>query len=86
MRGLGRTYAPSRGAYTPRLWPLALVSSVPATLVPLLTHPPAALALVAGVLVGFGVVHVRYAIWKRRHPSVSFDEYTRRQREMAPWN
>jgi hypothetical protein len=39
-----------------------------------------------GLAVGFIVPGVRFAIWKRRHPIITPEDYLDAQRKAAPWN
>ena len=85
-----RIYAHHRRAWTPRLWPLLLVSAALCLALTTWLRPSAVGAFAIGVglalLIGVG----RWELWKWRHPIISTDEYItdylQRQREHARWN
>ena len=86
-----------RQAYTPRAWPM-LGGTFVVNLVWIYlflrafdAHWTAILACtIAAVVLGVGVVQLRWTIWRRRHPVISMDEYIekviRPRQEAAPWN
>lgn len=93
-----REWMDHRQAYFPRIWPWlapgALVAGGIAALVVealdlnLWIGTLAGMAI--GVLVGWGGVRLRLAVWRRRHPELSIEEYAQRLRaqmaETARWN
>jgi hypothetical protein len=89
-----RRYAPHRRAYWPSPWPTALPAGLLAGVLAWLVQARSVLgalgiALAAAVL-GAVVMQVRIAIWRRRHPVISAQEYAHdlieSQRRAAPWN
>jgi len=84
---MSRKYMSHRKAYAPRLWPMAVASAavigVATWLVPI-TNPWVGIGL--GVLAGFVFGHLRWVIWRKRHPVISTDEYINEMRRNAPWN
>jgi hypothetical protein len=86
---VSRYWSPVRQAYAPRLWPQVLVTT-PLALV--LGYVCAgviggwlgfALLVVGSCLLGFGSARARWAIWRRRHPELPPEVWTR---ELARWN
>lgn len=85
-----RYYAPHRRAWTPSLWPPAIVSGVTVLAFTTLSHPGILPAIVLGVVLGFTTGWMRWALWRRRHPIIPLDEYItdliNEQRRSARWN
>ena len=85
-----RMYASHRRAWTPRMWPIALVDA----LVVVAANAVVSLSIIGAVVLGVGVGaasgHARWALWRRRHPIISVDEYItdllNEQRRHARWN
>ena len=85
-----RMYASHRRAWTPRLAPMVVATSAFVFALDLLLSP----GVIAAVVIGFGVAvvvgNLRWAIWRRRHPVISVDEYVtdlvRERRRNARWN
>jgi hypothetical protein len=81
-----RFYASHRRAWTPRFWPIALLSTV--VVVGTLTFasltPPEGIALgfATGVVVGVG----RWELWKLMHPVITPAEYISDLRRNAHLN
>ena len=86
MRPRTRFWSDMRQAYTPRLWPSALIACPLSFLLAWLLEPPL-WALVAGaVALGVAVGQFQWWLWRRRHPLITADQYLERMRRMARWN
>ena len=88
---IGRTYVPHRRAYTPSLWPPVLVSTgIMIGVVSLFRRPNVFVIVGVALVLSFVTGWMRWAIWRRRHPCLSADEYAhewaRRMRDSARWN
>jgi hypothetical protein len=66
------------------MWLVTVAIVVPVTLF-VLPRNVLAVAGVAGI-VGAGVPTIRLAVWHRRHPRISPEEWRRGMAERAPWN
>jgi hypothetical protein len=77
---------PHRQAYFPRLWPCIAVGLVLAPLGALALDLNSYVAGVFGGLLGLGLMTGRIAIWKRRHPVISIEDWLRARREASRWN
>lgn len=88
--GWQRRCLPSRRAYFPRFWPIALAGAVPTWLLCAGLHFPPLFSALTGALVGDLICVVRMSIWKRRHPVIPTHEQVKdlmdAKREAAPWN
>lgn len=82
-----RRYAPHRRAYYPRVWPVAVPTALSAAGLGFVAGPTGAIwtAIVAGAF-GAVVVSGRWAVWRRRHPVISAQEYVDDMRRAAPLN
>lgn len=88
---IGRVYVPLRRAYTPSLWPPAIVTAgVMFVVVQVYARPNPFVILVVAIVLGCTTGWMRWAIWRRRHPCLSAEEYAqewaRRMRDSAKWN
>lgn len=82
----GRIYMRSRRAWTPRLWPTAVVSGTFVFVLNLWLRPT--VIEVIGIAVGVAVVVGvgRWEVWKWRHPAMTPAEYIDLRRRNARWN
>jgi hypothetical protein len=80
-----RQYLRSRRAYTPRLWPFALL---PVALALVLTYIGVRgwVGVVVDFALGLGFAQLRWMIWRRRHPLITTEQWLDEQRRAAPWN
>lgn len=81
-----RFYMRSRRAWTPRLWPVAVVSGASVLALTLWLAPTGIEAFGIGVGVAFLVGVGRWEIWKLRHPAMTPAEYIDLRRRNARWN
>ena len=85
---------PHRRARFPSIWPIALPVGLVTGASTWLMHADTILGALAAALgaglVGVGAMQVRVALWRRRHPVISPEEYAHdwlaAQRRAAPWN
>jgi hypothetical protein len=80
---LKRRYLPARQAYAPRMWPLTVLAGLSVGLLTLTLNPPAWVVVALAVTIGGGAPFIRVALWKRRHPLISPEDYLQRQRDGA---
>jgi hypothetical protein len=93
-----REWMDHRQAYVPRLWPMALAGVFVALAWGAIVYALALRSPMLGFLIGFGgggllgwgLMQLRWKIWRRRHPELSTEEHmaliSRRNTEAAPWN
>ena len=86
MNVFTRTYMPHRRAYTPRLWPSMIVTTVMVVVLVSLKHAGPVLSAFFGVALGWTYSSVRWRLWRKRHPIISAREYLDDIRESARWN
>ena len=83
---MGRRYASHRRAWTPRFWPIAILTAAIVIgvqwLVALNVWESVALALLAGYGVGFA----RWRLWMWLHPIITPAQYVEDLRQAARWN
>jgi hypothetical protein len=86
VRAPRRFYAAHRRAYTPRLWPMLLGTTLLVAAIAVATNPTVleAIAIGAGVALVVGVG--RWELWKRRHPVITPAQYITDLRRNAHWN
>lgn len=77
-----RRYFRYRQAYTPRIWPVMVPTLAFITVVILVTDLPTIPQMLGAGLLGAGVTQLRWYVWRRRHPVVSYEEIARRSAEM----
>jgi hypothetical protein len=82
----GRRYMRHRRAYTPRCAPPVVLAVVLAELAIHVLGTGVLASVAICVVCGFGVVQVRWATWRWRHPIISHDQYVSDLRRAAPWN
>ena len=82
----GRIYASHRRAWTPRFWPLALLSAAVIFTTTMLVSLTLLEAIALGVGVGGSVGFGRWELWKWRHPMISPAEYITDLQRAARWN
>jgi hypothetical protein len=81
-----RMYAPHRRAWTPRIWPVALAAGVVDAAAIVTLHAGVLLAIAIGAGTGLGFPHVRWTVWRHRHPIITPAQYITDLRRQAPWN
>lgn len=85
-----RRYAEHRRAYTPRLWPLALLVGGSAAGLGLWLAPGLFGEIAIAIGLGTVVPWARWRVWRWRHPVIPFDVYVteliRERRRAARWN
>jgi hypothetical protein len=85
-----RYYAPHRRAWTPSLWPAAIVSAGTVFAFSWLARPTVIELAAFGIVLGFTTGWMQWAIWRHRHPIIPADEYItdllRERRRNARWN
>lgn len=86
MNPISRVYMPHRRAYTPRLWPSAVLTLITVWGLAWITHAGPVLAGILGVVIGWSYAAVRWRLWRQRHPIISAQEYLDDIRESARWN
>ena len=79
-------YASHRRAWTPRFWPLALLSAVVIVATTMLVDLTLLEAIALGVGVGGGIGFGRWELWKWRHPQITPAQYIEDLQRAARWN
>lgn len=81
-----RSYASHRRAWTPRFWPLALLTAATVLATTLLVHLTLLEAVALGAAAGASLGVGRWELWKWRHPEITPGQYIEDLQRAARWN
>lgn len=75
-----------RRAYTPRLLPTLVPTTLSVATIVFILNPGPIVALIFGAVAGHITTRLRWIIWRRRHPIITTEERLNDLRRAAPWN